>query len=73
MFAMLLAKDHGFAIRRASEREAKIVAARHLTTMEFEIWAPDASKEEYEAWMRDHQAELLTDNPEDQYEPGTMG
>ena len=55
MFAMVYDDNGQFAMRRASDDEAKLIVARSLATLDFEVWAPGSTQTEYEQRAEEHQ------------------
>ena len=73
MYAMIYDDDGQFAIWKASEDEAKLIAARALAETSFDVFNPGCTQEEYEDWLRRHEEELMdTINYELNFEPDTM-
>ena len=82
MYAMTYDDDGQFAMRRASEDEARMIAARTLAHTSFDMWNPGCSQAEYEAWLEEHREEVVAAinaeadtevNAEDKYPPKPFG
>ena len=59
MYAMIYDDDGKFAMRKASEDEATLIAARTLAETSFDVFNSGCTQEEYEDWLRRNEEEIM--------------
>ena len=57
MYNMTFDDNGQFAMRRASEDEARLIMTRSLASTSFDMWDPESSLEEFEEWIDEHEDE----------------
>ena len=72
MFSMIYTDTKDFAMKNASEDEAKVIATRTIAEMEYDMWDSKGSQEEFNQIVQENKTALLnTRNPETLFEPRT--
>ena len=72
MFSMIYTDTKDFAMKNASEDEAKAIATRTIAEMEYDMWDSKGSHDEFNQIVQENKTALLnTRNPETLFVPRT--